>query len=72
MKERFAAKYIGQRYSFGYPACPNLEDQEKLFKLLQPEEVGITLTDGYMMQPEASVSAIVFSHPEARYFNVNQ
>lgn len=72
MKERFAAKYIGQRYSFGYPACPNLEDQEKLFKLLQPEEVGIILTDGYMMQPEASVSAIVFSHPEARYFNVNK
>ncbi|AEH48980.1 methionine synthase [Parageobacillus thermoglucosidasius] len=70
MEERFAAKYQGQRYSFGYPACPNLEDQEKLFRLLRPEEIGIHLTDGYMMEPEASVSAIVFAHPEARYFNV--
>lgn len=70
MEERFAAKYQGQRYSFGYPACPNLEDQEKLFRLLHPEDIGIRLTDGYMMEPEASVSAIVFAHPEARYFNV--
>jgi len=70
MEERFAAKYQGQRFSFGYPACPNLEDQEKLFRLLRPEEIGIQLTEGYMMEPEASVSAIVFAHPEARYFNV--
>ncbi|MCA1321765.1 methionine synthase [Bacillus tianshenii] len=70
MKERFAAKYQGQRFSFGYPACPNLEDQEKLFKLIGPEDIGIELTDGCMMEPEASVSAIVFAHPEARYFNV--
>ncbi|MDG5473267.1 methionine synthase [Jeotgalibacillus sp. ET6] len=70
MQERFSAKYHGQRFSFGYPACPNLEDQEKLFKLIRPEEIGIELTDGYMMEPEASVSAIVFAHPEARYFNV--
>lgn len=70
MQERFSAKYQGQRFSFGYPACPNLEDQEKLFKLIQPEEIGVELTDGYMMEPEASVSAIVFAHPEARYFNV--
>ncbi|WP_143415991.1 methionine synthase [Geobacillus sp. E263] len=70
MEQRFAAKYQGQRFSFGYPACPNLEDQEKLFRLLNPEEIGIHLTDGYMMEPEASVSAIVFAHPEARYFNV--
>ncbi|MED3718707.1 methionine synthase [Geobacillus thermodenitrificans] len=70
MEERFAAKYQGQRYSFGYPACPNLEDQEKLFRLLHPEDIGIRLTEGYMMEPEASVSAIVFAHPEARYFNV--
>ena len=66
MEERFAAKYQGQRFSFGYPACPNLEDQEKLFRLLRPEEIGIQLTEGYMMEPEASVSAIVFAHPEAR------
>lgn len=70
MRERFAAKYQGQRFSFGYPACPNLEDQEKLFKLLKPEQIGVQLTEGYMMEPEASVSAIVFAHPDARYFNV--
>lgn len=70
MRDRFAAKYQGQRFSFGYPACPNLEDQEKLFKLLKPEDIGVNLTDGYMMEPEASVSAIVFAHPGARYFNV--
>ncbi|WP_107841091.1 methionine synthase [Metasolibacillus meyeri] len=70
MRDRFAAKYQGQRFSFGYPACPNLEDQEKLFGLLKPEEIGVQLTDGFMMEPEASVSAIVFAHPGARYFNV--
>lgn len=72
MKERFAAKYTGQRFSFGYPACPNLEDQEKLFRLLKPEDIGVNLTEGFMMEPEASVSAIVFAHPEARYFNVER
>jgi 5-methyltetrahydrofolate--homocysteine methyltransferase len=70
MKDRFSAKYQGQRYSFGYPACPDLEDQKKLFKLIKPEDIGIHLTDGFMMEPEASVSAMVFAHPEARYFNV--
>jgi 5-methyltetrahydrofolate--homocysteine methyltransferase len=70
MKDRFAAKYQGQRFSFGYPACPDLEDQRKLFNLIKPEDIGINLTDGYMMEPEASVTALVFSHPEARYFNV--
>ena len=70
MRDRFAAKYQGQRFSFGYPACPNLEDQEKLFKVLKPEDIGVNLTEGFMMEPEASVSAIVFAHPNARYFNV--
>lgn len=70
MRDRFAAKYQGQRFSFGYPACPNLEDQEKLFKVLKPEDIGVNLTEGFMMEPEASVSAIVFAHPGARYFNV--
>lgn len=70
MRDRFSAKYHGQRYSFGYPACPDLEDQKKLFRLISPEDIGVHLTDGCMMEPEASVSAIVFSHPEARYFNV--
>lgn len=70
MKDRFSAKYTGQRYSFGYPACPDLEDQRKLFKLISPEDIGVNLTDGCMMEPEASVSGIVFAHPQARYFNV--
>ncbi|MCH7323975.1 methionine synthase [Solibacillus sp. MA9] len=70
MRDRFAAKYQGQRFSFGYPACPNLEDQEKLFTVLKPEQIGVQLTEGFMMEPEASVSAIVFAHPDARYFNV--
>lgn len=71
MQERFAARYQGIRVSFGYPACPNLEDQQKLFRLIQPEEIGIRLTEGLMMDPEASVTALVFAHPEARYFNVS-
>ncbi|MFY2156641.1 methionine synthase [Cytobacillus firmus] len=70
MKDRFAAKYQGQRFSYGYPACPDLEDQKKLFKLIQPEDIGVQLTEECMMEPEASVSAMVFAHPEARYFNV--
>ncbi|MDM5225544.1 methionine synthase [Cytobacillus sp. NJ13] len=70
MKDRFAAKYQGQRFSYGYPACPELEDQKKLFKLIQPEDIGVKLTEECMMEPEASVSAMVFAHPEARYFNV--
>ncbi|MGN7400136.1 methionine synthase [Cytobacillus praedii] len=70
MKDRFSAKYHGQRYSFGYPACPDLDDQKKLFRLICPEDIGVHLTDGCMMEPEASVSAIVFAHPDARYFNV--
>lgn len=69
MLERFGARYQGIRVSFGYPACPNLEDQTKLFRLLKPEDIGIQLTEGFMMEPEASVSAMVFAHPEARYFN---
>ncbi|MGN7468713.1 methionine synthase [Brevibacillus sp. SAFN-007a] len=69
MLERFGARYQGIRVSFGYPACPNLEDQAQLFRLLRPEDIGIQLTEGFMMEPEASVSAMVFAHPEARYFN---
>ncbi|MFC0214705.1 methionine synthase [Paenibacillus chartarius] len=72
MQERFGAKYVGQRFSFGYPACPDLDDQQKLFALMQPADIGVDLTEGSMMEPEASVSAIVFAHPEARYFNVEK
>jgi 5-methyltetrahydrofolate--homocysteine methyltransferase len=70
MLERFRAEYTGKRYSFGYPACPRLEDQAGLFAALRPEEIGVRLTDGCMMEPEASVSAIVFHHPQASYFSV--
>lgn len=70
MEERFRTKYRGIRVSFGYPACPELSDQEKLFRLLHPEEIGIHLTEGFMMEPEASVTALVFSHPDANYFSV--
>lgn len=70
MKQIFNAEYQGIRVSFGYPACPELDDQEKLFSLLKPEEIGLRLTDGCMMDPEASVSALVFHHPEGRYFDV--
>ena len=69
MSERFKARYRGVRVSFGYPACPRLEDQEKLFRVLDVEgTIGVRLTEGCMMDPEASVSALVFHHPEARYF----
>ncbi|MBX5437604.1 MAG: methionine synthase [Alicyclobacillaceae bacterium] len=71
MRERFIARYQGIRVSFGYPACPNLEDQAKLFRLIRPEDIGVQLTDGFMMDPEASVTAMVFAHPEARYFSVD-
>ncbi len=66
----FQARYRGKRYSFGYPACPDLESQGELFRLLHPEEIGVQLTDGFMMEPEASVSALVFHHPDATYFSV--
>lgn len=70
MAQRFTSRYRGKRYSFGYPACPNLEDQAGIWKLLQPEEIGVQLTEGFMMDPEASVSAVVFHHPDCTYFSV--
>lgn len=70
MMERFQAKYHGKRYSFGYPACPKLDDQALLWKILKPEEIGVQLTEGFMMDPESSVSALVFHHPDATYFSV--
>ncbi|HUO59182.1 MAG TPA: methionine synthase [Candidatus Acidoferrales bacterium] len=67
----FHQKYRGSRYSFGYPACPNLEDQTKLFALLKPEEtIGVRLTSTYLLEPEQSTSAIVVHHPSAKYFVV--
>jgi len=68
MRDRFQGRYRGKRYSFGYPACPDLADQATLFRLLDGRRIGVSLTEGYMMDPEASVSAIVVHHPQARYF----
>jgi len=70
MADRFKARYRGIRLSPGYPACPELADQRRIFGLLEPEDVGVVLTDGDMMDPEASVSALVFHHPAGRYFSV--
>lgn len=72
MMERFQAKYRGKRYSFGYPACPRLDDQGLLWQLLNPSELGVQLTDGFMMDPESSVSALVFHHPGTTYFSVGR
>lgn len=62
--------YQGSRYSFGYPACPNLEDQVPILKLLGAERIGVELSDGFQLHPEQSTSAIVLHHPKARYFSV--
>lgn len=66
----FRQDYRGSRYSFGYPACPDLEDQVKLCELLQPERIGVGLSEEFQLEPEQSTSAIVVHHPEAKYFNV--
>jgi len=66
----FHQGYQGSRYSFGYPACPNLEDQTKIFELLQPERIGVELTEEFQLDPEQSTSAIIVHHPEAKYFNI--
>jgi len=68
MKKIFQQGYQGSRYSFGYPACPNLEDNKLLFELLKPERIGISLTEEWQMVPEQSTNAIVVHHPEAKYF----
>ena len=65
----FDQGYRGARYSFGYPACPDLEEQAKIFELLDPGRIGVELSDEYQLHPEQSTSAIVVHHPEAIYFN---
>jgi 5-methyltetrahydrofolate--homocysteine methyltransferase len=71
ISDLFHQKYRGSRYSFGYPACPNLEDQTKIFALLHPEEnIGVRLTTGFLLEPEQSTSAIIVHHPDAKYFVV--
>jgi 5-methyltetrahydrofolate--homocysteine methyltransferase len=71
ISDLFHQKYHGSRYSFGYPACPNLEDQVKIFRLLKPEEnIGVRLTEQFHLEPEQSTNAIVVHHPQAKYFVV--
>jgi 5-methyltetrahydrofolate--homocysteine methyltransferase len=66
----FHQGYQGSRYSFGYPACPNLEDQTKLFELLKPERIDVELSEEFQLHPEQSTSAIIVHYPEAKYFNI--
>ena len=63
--------YRGSRYSFGYPACPDLEQQVQLCQLLEPERIGVELSEEFQLHPEQSTSAIIVHHPEAKYFNAN-
>lgn len=71
IRRLFSQGYRGSRYSFGYPACPNLEDQVPLFEMLRPERIGVVLSEEFMLEPEQSTSAIVVHHPAAKYFNVH-
>jgi len=71
LNELFRQGYQGSRFSFGYPACPNLEDQTKLFELLDPARIDVELTEEFQLEPEQSTSAIVIHHPEARYFSID-
>jgi 5-methyltetrahydrofolate--homocysteine methyltransferase len=70
LNELFRQGYQGSRFSFGYPACPNLEDQAKLFELLDPSRIDVELTEEFQLEPEQSTSAIVIHHAEARYFSI--
>jgi 5-methyltetrahydrofolate--homocysteine methyltransferase len=65
----FRQGYRGSRYSFGYPACPNLEDRETIVRLLRPERIGVELSEELQLHPEQSTDALVAHHPEAKYFN---
>jgi len=70
VRKLFQQRYQGSRFSFGYPACPNLEDQAKLFELLEPARIGVELTGEFQLDPEQSTSAIIVHHPEAKYFSI--
>lgn len=70
LNELFRQGYQGSRFSFGYPACPELEDQTKLFELLDPSRIDVQLTEEFQLDPEQSTSAIIIHHPEARYFSI--
>jgi 5-methyltetrahydrofolate--homocysteine methyltransferase len=64
----FRQKYRGGRYSWGYPACPNLEDNAKVVELLSGDKIGVTVSDGFQLHPEQTTSAIICHHPQAKYF----
>ncbi|MET9889867.1 methionine synthase [Streptomyces sp. NPDC006465] len=69
IEDMFALKYRGARFSLGYGACPNLEDRGKIAELLEPERIGVHLSEEFQLHPEQSTDAIVIHHPEAKYFN---
>lgn len=71
LSKLFHQEYQGSRYSFGYPACPDLEDQAKLFQLLKPSRIDVELTEEFQLEPEQSTSAIIVHHPEAKYFTID-
>jgi 5-methyltetrahydrofolate--homocysteine methyltransferase len=70
MEKMLSQAYRGSRYSFGYPACPKLEDQAQILSLLQAERIGVSLSDEWQLHPEQSTSAIVVVNPQAKYFSV--
>lgn len=70
IRKYFQQNYQGSRYSFGYPACPNLEDQTEMFKLLEPQRINVSLSEEFQLDPEQSTSALIVPHPEAKYFSV--
>jgi 5-methyltetrahydrofolate--homocysteine methyltransferase len=72
VRKLFKKHYRGCRYSFGYPACPALEDQAKLFELLEPQRIGLGLSEQFQLEPEQSTTALVAHHPRAKYFNVTR
>jgi len=69
-QDLFRQKYQGRRFSFGYPACPELKDQELIFRLLDARSEGLELTEEYQIVPEQSTTAIIVHHPEAKYFSI--
>lgn len=71
INDLFKQKYQGSRYSFGYPACPNIEDQDKLMPLLEASRIGVSLSEEFQLDPEQSTSAVICHHPDAKYFNVS-
>jgi 5-methyltetrahydrofolate--homocysteine methyltransferase len=66
----FQQGYRGSRYSIGYPACPNLEDRAQIVELLRPVDIGVELTENFMLTPEQSTDALVAHHPQAKYFDI--